>query len=182
MPKGLKIFLIWAVFGGVLCAAWLGWYHVEEVSMPVRIEIEEAIQVENLENKFLVIRGIRFGGAGAGGIAIPQITCGSSEQFLSQVQAGEPIYAHLETVVGEEGKIVAVDKVYSSFIRGDVLLQYRDTYQKEGFWVEKHSQRAIHFKRDNQDSVIVFTIFFSIIGGCIGDCEKPPKNPKKTRY
>lgn len=170
--KGLKIFLVWAVFAGVLCGAWFGWYHVEREQMPVRTEIEQAVQVQV---QFMVI--VRLGGAGAGGSEVAQITCScsSSQQFISLVEEGEKIYPYvlveMKPVKGNvhsilESGIVAVDKVYSTKIRdGSVFLQYRDTHQMEGFWVEEYNQKMIDLRKDNKCNVAIFTILFALFGG-----------------
>ena len=56
-----------------------------------------AVEVLQLENKFVEVRRIGiFGGGAAGGLGAPQIFAKSAQQFVSLVAVGEPIYTTTE--------------------------------------------------------------------------------------
>ena len=62
------------------------------VEVPIRHDIERAVAVQGLENKFIHIQSR----AGAGGLGAPIVSIGSSELFLAQVPLNEEVYVVFE--------------------------------------------------------------------------------------
>lgn len=154
------------VFIGTIVWFWTGWYDTQREQMPIRTEIEETVEILGVENRLVVIDRVGFfGGAGAGGMGAPQINAVSVEQFLEKTE--EEIYVHLEPVYinHEQKRIERIDKVYSSFLKnGNVLLQYRDSHQMDGFWVESYNNDKVDFKWDNMFAVSMATIGVMMLG------------------
>ena len=87
--------------------------------------IEQALVVKSMENKFIHIEGVGFGGAGAGGIGIPQIIVNSKHQFRIMVPKGETVYASVERGwVGGGAKANCTVKYWAFIENRAGLLEY----------------------------------------------------------
>lgn len=164
MAKRVGFFVMWLVFAAIIALFWTSWYDVQREQMPVRTEIEQAIEAE-VDNQFVVIKGIGFGGAGAGGIAVPQVTLVDIEEFLARAE--EDIFVHLEEVHADGTKrtpLVGIDKVYSSFPEEGILVQYRTCHRLEGFRVESYDPHEILFIKENITAVIMATFGIVLLG------------------
>ncbi len=103
-----------------------------EVYVPFRDNaIDQALEVGALENKFLVMQSMGFGGAGAGGMGAPQVTAVSSEQFVEMVASGETIYSSVESGLYRNGRPNRkVIRTYWAFIENRAgLLIWSEVYQ-----------------------------------------------------
>lgn len=111
--------------------------------------IENAVQVQGLENKYIYVQKIGFGGAGAGGMGAPQVSISSSEQFLSLVPKEEQIYTTVRYQAypnGTDNKTI-VEKVYWAFIENRPgLMNYTEEYSYEGDPAENFDERSAYFK------------------------------------
>jgi hypothetical protein len=103
-----------------------------EVYVPFRDNaIDRAIEVGALENKFVVMRRMGFGGGGAGGMGAPQVTAVSSEQFVEMVADGETIYSSVESGLYSSGRPNRkAIRTYWAFIENRAgLLIWNEVYQ-----------------------------------------------------
>jgi hypothetical protein len=114
--------------------------------------IENAVHVQGLENKFVYIQRVRFGGAGAGGIGAPQILISSVEQFLSLVPKGEQIYSAVQYQPFPDGSDneAVVEKVYWAFIENRAgLINYTEPYSYEDKIAENFDSQSAYFRDDD---------------------------------
>lgn len=133
--------------------------------MPIKSEIEKAIEVKSLENKFIYIQRFTFGAVGAGGLGAPMVGCFSAKQFISLVPPTEPIYVSLDPLASDNDLLVAsVKKTYWAFIENRAgLFVYEDVYSREGYGVKKHDAENVVFYKDNVEQAVPLTILLGIV-------------------
>lgn len=140
----------------------------KEAVVPINSHIEKEIEVKQLENKFIFVQRVAFGGAGAGGLGAPQIFTNNITQFSELVSPNEPVYVAFELREYEVvysgffdpfiKKNFALTKVYWALIenRAGVII-YEDSYQySEGgqkFWIQEYTPQAVKFERSNREKV-----------------------------
>lgn len=191
MEKRVMCFVIagfLAVIAAIcLIAVGIHSYHVEEVKIPIKTEIERGIEVQGLRNDFCYMQPVWFGGAGAGGLGAPEVICYNASQFIQLVPEGERIYVALVPKTTEiwqnRGKVVRIEKTYWAFIENRAgILIYKDIYQyqkhNEPWIVKSYTPHAVtftwnNFKRPNLPwisglllMVLAITLFL---------CRTPPK-------
>jgi len=111
--------------------------------------IENAAQVQGLENKFVYIQAIGWGGAGAGGIGAPQISINSAEQFLSLVPKNEQIYSAVryQTFPNGADNETVVEKVYWAFIENRAgLNSYTEQYSYKNIVAKSFDDKSAYFE------------------------------------
>jgi len=84
-----KICLGLIVLSLILCISYgagLFFYQEETISVHVENEIENSIEMKELQNQFVVIESVNFGGAGAGGQGTAQMEAKSARQFIEIVK------------------------------------------------------------------------------------------------
>jgi len=151
MTKLITLIILWGIVIGLAVSY-----------KPVMEEIEIPIKIEKVENKFMVIKSIGLGGAGVGGIAVPEIVFSSPQQFLETTQ-NEKIYCYFET---EEGKSKAniLKKVYVAFSQDRSLLyKYQDVYEKEGFFIKEWTNDSVTFTTYAQSLQLVIIFILLIV-------------------
>ena len=89
-------FLAFAIWGGGLAGLYFLLWNEDRVQMPIRTEIETAIEVKDLRNEFMFVQDVWLGGAGGGGMGAPKITAFSGQQFAELVPASEPVFVAFE--------------------------------------------------------------------------------------
>lgn len=74
-----------------------GWYSEENpILLKADSSLANTIEVAQLENKFIEVKAVGFGGGAAGGQGAPEIVANSALQFTELVAAEEPIYIVVE--------------------------------------------------------------------------------------
>ena len=168
--KKVIVLVIWLAFAGIMCGIYFGGYHEERAQVPVKTEIEQAIGVGGLENKFVFARSVFFGGAGGGGLGAPMVICSSAEQFVGLVPKDEPIYVAFEFPVVEEEEGITtnsyIKKVYWAFIENRAgLMVYEDVYSYDGYWVEKYTPEMVYFYYNNLEVIMAILVLVGILTG-----------------
>lgn len=174
----VAVFVFGAIGIGMTAAHLISKPTTIEVAVPIRNEIENAIEVRGLENKFFYMKHMGlFGGAGAGGMGAPQVTCFSVEQFVELVPPNEPVYVALQYGKTENGydDKTTLTKVYWAFIENRTgIMVYEDVYQYKGnasvdFPLSEiknyNSERVIFNSRDSRS--LEGGIMVVIFGGAI---------------
>lgn len=172
MKSLLGVLGVWLVFAGVMCGICFGFYHEERVQIPVGTEVERAIEVESLQNKFVFARHMALGGAGGGGMGTAMVICSSPQQFVDLVPEEEPIFVAFEFPVVEEGKGLttnySIKKVYWAFLENRAgLMAYEDEYSYDGYWVEKYTPEIIYFYYHNWGAILAVLIVGGICGAVV---------------
>lgn len=124
MSKRLhRLITITIVFSSLVI---VGGCRKESVTILFRNEIENAIAVKGLENKF--VTRVRFGGAG--GLGAPAIYCYSADQFIDLVPPNEPIYITAE--ICDTYHDETFKRVYWAFLENRAgIIVYEDVYYCE---------------------------------------------------
>jgi hypothetical protein len=133
------------------CVAWTCVYQEKRISMPIEKEIENSIPMKELENKFVVVEGVSFGGAGAGGLGAPQMFACSVEQFIS-LAGNEKIYsaATLSGFDQQDKRATVYKKTYWAFIENRAgIIIYEKAYSQPGFIIESVDSNNIYFLGTN---------------------------------
>lgn len=155
MSKEAKAF--WAIFFcfAIILSGWhygisLTQYKRDTVDIPIRTNIEGAIEVAGFENKFTFVESVGLGGAGGGGMGAPQVNIDTIEKFISLVRPGNDIYVTFEfekKLDGSASKTV-FKKIYWSMKDGAALV-YEDVYTfrnfNKSYWVESYDEDTITF-------------------------------------
>jgi hypothetical protein len=129
------------------CVAWTCVYQEKRISMPIEKEIENSIPMKELENKFVVVQCVAFGGAGAGGLGAPQMFAFSAEQFLKNAE-NEKIYsaATLSGFDQQDKRATVYKKIYWAFIENRAgIIIYEKTYSQPGFIIEGVDSNNVYF-------------------------------------
>lgn len=169
----LGIVAIWLALVGGMYAIYSGGYHEKRAQIPVKTEIEQAIEVKGLENKFVFARHILLGGAGGGGLGAPMVICSSVQQFIDLVPEEEPIFVAFEFPVVKESEgentSYSIKKVYWAFIenRAGIMVyeneySYADSYGD--YWVEKYTPEMVYFSYDNGGEILFSLVMVGIFG------------------
>lgn len=133
----------------------------KEVIIPINTHIEKEIQVRQMENKFIFIQRVGFGGAGAGGLGAPQIFTQNITQFSELVPLNESVYVSFEAKPEDipwDSKAFVLKKTYWAFIENRAgLIIYEDNHQysEDGnrFWLKEYTPLEIRFEWNNRKVV-----------------------------
>jgi hypothetical protein len=116
-------------------------FFYKEETMPVHVEkeIENSIEMKELQNQFVVIESVGFGGAGAGGQGTAQMEAKSARQFIEIIKnttKEEWIWSaeRFEATSGPyPNTYTTYTKVYWSFIkdRSGILIYEKSYYYPE---------------------------------------------------
>jgi hypothetical protein len=132
---------------------------IVNVEVPVDDPIEGAIEVRQLENKFIYMKKMSFGGAGAGGMGAPVVHVALAEQFVDLVPVNEPIYVESGRPRDEEGWELPNRCVFTywAFIENRAgLVQFENRVVNEHHrraWCHVSGPSSVYFKfRDLRES------------------------------
>ena len=166
----LAIVVIWLVVAGALYGIYSASYHEERAQVPVKAEIERAIQVKRLENKIVFARHMALGGAGGAALGAPMVICSSVEQFINLVPEDEKIFVVLEPVTNEDGTAsnYSIKKVYWAFIENRAgIIVYEDEYSYsvdyDNYIIEKYTPEMIYFHFRNLGDTLAVVIIVGIL-------------------
>lgn len=136
----------------------------EQVAIPIRDNLENEILVGGLENKFIHVERVHWGGAGAGGLGAPQIRCSSIDNFIELVPKNETVYTSFETrdtraIFWKGNKRTQANhkltKIYWAFIENRAgMIFFEDNYQYKDngqtFFVERFDSESVTFRWTNR--------------------------------
>ncbi len=119
-----------------------------EVHLDMEQPVQDAVEVAGLENKFVVILGMSFGGAGAGGQGAPVVAVFSIDQFIELVPPGERIYVAIRRRAFDRYVSTRiVEREYWAFIENRAgLVSYKQTF--------KLGKRGCHYRRYFEDTLV----------------------------
>ena len=152
---------------------WLTWtcvYHETRVTVPIEKEIENSIPMQELENKFVEVHSVNFGGAGAGGLGAPQMFAFSAKQFLNNT-GDEKIYSavvltNFNTIV--DMRATVYKKTYWAFIENRAgIIVYEKTHSLPGFVIEGYDDNNVYFFGTNGWIAFIVTIVVFVALICI---------------
>ena len=166
-----KICLWFIVFSLILCVSYgtgLYFYKEETISVHVENEIENSIEMKELQNQFVVIESVGFGGAGAGGQGTAQMEAKSARQFIEIIKnttKEEWIWSaeRLET------RSIFADtytKTYWSFIKDrSGILIYEKSYYYPDYTIKMYDKGTdtLYFYKNNWSWALVAGVLAFLI-------------------
>lgn len=128
-------------------------------------QIEQAINVAGLENKFIYVERGLFSSAAAGGLGAPQVFVRSARQFAELVPTEEPIYSSIEHVKYKDGtdNPFTLKRIYWAFIENRAgLMVYDEIYTcGRGESIKSYNIDAMTFVCQNTSYSVGFHFHFA---------------------
>lgn len=166
----------------------------KEVKVPIQTRFEQAVEMQEFENRFIRFYLGPFAGAGGAAQGASVLYAGTPEEFLQGLNsADEKIYSVVRRNDELREGWSAVEKLYiTSTESGGTLLAYRDSYwapgpKRDGWTIKSFGRDGVVFSyktpTKDVDAARLFISIFVVIGFVLGfgDMQNNIDSAKKRR-